>query len=105
MIETLLTVEFAPEVRCPLCGHTCLYQGRVTVFDRNEDAKMTVVTTVVGGLSAADLLPSDQVANPSIRRHGLAIAFGCEVCGGDIELTIAQHKGNTQIAWRSAKGT
>jgi hypothetical protein len=58
------------------------------------------VTTVAGGLAATHLQPSNQVANPSGRRHGLAIAFDCEGCGDEIELTIAQHKGLTAFAWR-----
>ena len=103
---TLPTVEFAPggygpEIRCRRCGYTGLHQGQVTVFDRNEDAEVTAVTTVAGGLAATYLLPSGQAGNPSSRRHGLAIAFACEVCGDDLELTIAQHKGATWFAWRA----
>ena len=89
-----------PELKCPRCGSHYLRQGRVTVFDRKEDGELTTVTTVAGGLAATHLLPSDQVANPSGRRHGLAIAFDCEGCGDGIELTIAQHKGNTVFTWR-----
>jgi hypothetical protein len=74
----------------------------VTAFDRNEDAEMTVVTTIVNGFAETRLLPSGQVGNPSGRRHGLAIAFACEGCGDDLELTVAQHKGKTLFAWRSA---
>ena len=77
-----------------------MHQGRVTVFDRSDDAELTAVTTVADGLTATHLRPSNQVSNPSGRRHGLAIAFFCEHCGGDIELTIAQHKGLTAFAWR-----
>jgi hypothetical protein len=99
-------VEFDPDIgigpmlRCPRCGGHDLHQGRVTVFDRHEDAELTAVTTIAGGLAATHLQPSNQVANPSGRRHGLASAFGCENCDGDIELTIAQHKGLTAFAWR-----
>lgn len=43
--------------------------------------------------------------NPSSRRDGLVISFTCEQCSRDdpgdvIELTIAQHKGSTEIGWR-----
>lgn len=88
------------ELKCPRCGGLNLHQGRVTVFDRAEDAEQTTVTTVAGGLTASHLLPSKRVANPSCRRHGLAIAFECEACGAGIELTIAQHKGATEFGWR-----
>ena len=63
---------------------------------------MTVVTTVDRGLASTHLLPNP-IANPSIRRHGMAIAFSCEHCGDGFELTIAQHKGSTEFAWRLAK--
>ena len=105
---TLPTVELAPdcgigqELRCPRCGYTDLHHGQVTVFDRNEDAEMTAVTTVAAGFAKTHLLPSSQVGNPSSRRHGLAITFACDGCGDDLELTVAQHKGKTLFAWRSA---
>jgi hypothetical protein len=96
-------VEFCGDNRgllCPRCGGNYLHQKQVTVFDREEDAETTSVTTVAGGLAATHLLPSEQIANPSGRRHGLAIAFECEGCGDGIELTIAQHKGVTNLGWR-----
>lgn len=83
-----------PELRCPRCDSAYLHQGRVTVFDRAEDAKVTAVTTVEGGLAATHLRPSDEVANPSSGRHGLALAFECEGCVGGLELTIAR---STQV--------
>jgi hypothetical protein len=48
---------------------------------------------------------SEGSGNPSSRRQGLAIRFFCEGCGGAdsddiIELTVAQHKGSTELAWR-----
>jgi hypothetical protein len=100
---TLPTVELAPdcgigqELRCPRCGGTDLHQGRVTIFDRNEDAEMTVVTTVAGGFAETRLLPSGQAGNPSSRRHGLAIVFICEGCGDGLG-------GSSTVAWRSRTG-
>jgi hypothetical protein len=99
-------IEFAPdagigpELKCPRCGFGYLHQGRVTVFERSEDDELTAVTIVDGGLSATHLRPSTEVNNPSSRRHGMAIAFNCEGCGEGIELTFAQHKGVTAVAWR-----
>jgi hypothetical protein len=91
-----------PALLCPRCGSEYLHHGRVTVFDRGEDDEATVVTTVKGGLTATHLLPSCRCGNPSGRRDGVAIAFYCEQCGDAIELTIAQHKGCTYLAWRFA---
>ena len=45
-------VKFGPdcgsglELMSPQCGNLYLHQGRVTVFDRAEDAELTAVTTV-----------------------------------------------------------
>ena len=89
-----------PELKCPRCQSNYMHHGRVTVFDRGEDADLTAITAVQDGLSATHIFSSKEVSNPSGRRHGIAIAFDCEQCGDDIELTIAQHKGNTVFAWR-----
>lgn len=89
-----------PELRCPRCNCLSLHHGRVTVFDRGEDDELTTVTTVAAGMSASHLRPSTGAGNPSGRRDGIAIAFDCEECGAGIELTLAQHKGVTALAWR-----
>jgi hypothetical protein len=102
VVEFAEDIGIGPVLRCPRCGDNYLHQARVTVFDREEDAELTAVTTVAAGLAATHLLPSDQIANPSRRRQGLAIAFDCEGCADGIELTIAQHKGTTVFAWRCA---
>jgi hypothetical protein len=41
-----LTEDFGigPELKCPRCCSNYLHQGRVTVFDRREDALLTAVT-------------------------------------------------------------
>lgn len=90
---------------CPRCGADNLHHLGVAVFDRNEDAPLTVKTLVEGATVAVAVLASEGSANPSSRRDGLAIQFECEGCGGGtnedvIELTIAQHKGSTEIGWR-----
>jgi hypothetical protein len=90
---------------CPRCGFNYLHQGCVTVYDRSEDERTTRVVEVANGSATLSNLPSDNAANPSSRRHGLAISFSCEGCGGGtsddiIELTVAQHKGQTVVAWR-----
>lgn len=35
--------------------------------------------------------------NPSSRRHGVTVRFGCEHCRGLSQLSIAQHKGSSII--------
>jgi hypothetical protein len=88
---------------CPHCGAADLYHGAVTIFEReggNEDAEVTLVTTVDNGSAATEPVASRQTRNPSERRGGLAVAFECEMCRTLVELTLAQHKGTTMIEWR-----
>jgi hypothetical protein len=91
-----------PALRCPRCDSDYLHHGRITVFDRAEDDNTVAVTTIADGLTATHLLADVDSGNPSARRDGVAIAFDCESCGDAIELTFAQHKGCTYLAWRFA---
>lgn len=102
-------------LKCPGCGGENLHQGKVTAFNRREDAKETRVTAVDAAGFSDHVLPSAEVANPSARRDGLSIEFECEHCHAEgendeppdfpapFELTIAQHKGYTFLQWRLAK--
>ena len=86
---------------CPQCGYQCTYHEAITVFDRlGEDAESTFLTRVCSYGTVTRLVPSSEVDNPSNRRHGLAIEFSCEGCNGISELTVAQHKGETQLEVR-----
>ena len=90
-------------LRCPRCNGNNLHQRTVTVFDRGEDQEQVVRTTVEGNTTTVDVVGNE--GNPSSRRHGLSILFDCERCGNSnetyyIELTVAQHKGSTETAWR-----
>jgi len=92
-------------LRCPRCGWDFIHQLGAIVFHRGEDAPSVVQTNVLGDNVSMAVVPSDKAQNPSDRRQGLAIQFSCEHCGGGdadnvLELTLAQHKGYTLIAWR-----
>jgi hypothetical protein len=101
---------------CPGCEEAYLHQGAVTAYNRGEDASHTRVTMVSDTGYSDHLIPSDQCDNPSSRRDGIVIVFTCETCHErglndepalfetPLELTIAQHKGCTQLGWRLAKG-
>src|SRR5262245_48689829 len=90
---------------CPRCGENYLHHGQVEIFDRREDAD-GLHTTVGVGRVAVD---RDMSRKPSSRRHGIAIGFWCEQCNGNeadvrgasMRLTIAQHKGQTFLAWEA----
>jgi hypothetical protein len=85
---------------CPRCGSDYLHHTGLTVFDRGEDADRVTQTDVSGG--KVSINPNALGANnPSSRRDGITIDFWCEACGDDqpVKLTLAQHKGNTEIGW------
>jgi hypothetical protein len=76
---------------CPSCGEDCgLHHGRITIYQRREDQSHVVRTIVDSAVTSNVVIGNTN--NPSRRRHGLAIEFSCEQCGGVGELTIAQHK-------------
>lgn len=89
---------------CPRCGGTNLHHGPIAVYERyGEDSETSFKTTVFNKDVEQDVVRSKSSLNPSSRRDGIVIVFSCEECsqGEDIlELTIAQHKGETHLAWR-----
>jgi hypothetical protein len=91
----------------PRCGADNLHHLSVTFFARAEDAPTVTRARTDGFTTTMDTLGSDAAGNPSTRRDGISIQFQCEQCGGVgphdvLELTIAQHKGSTEIGWRFA---
>jgi hypothetical protein len=94
-----------PILLCPRCQSRNLHHAKVTTFNRSEDEETVVVSSTEDKTTRTDVLPNHLSGNPSSRRDGLAIRFWCENCGGQsdddiIELTIAQHKGDTLVEWR-----
>jgi|GEM_PF-1153994 len=96
----------ATALLCPRCGDSYLHHRSVVTFDRSEDAETVLRTGVEVGKTTVQLVPQADSGNPSPRRDGLVIQFWCEKCGGGddgasvIELTLAQHKGETEVSWR-----
>lgn len=84
---------------CPRCGVETLHQGRVTIFNRKEDAASCFKATIEHDVVNVEASAAQQ-GNPSARRQGLTIDFECEGCGEGLQLCIAQHKGSTLIEWR-----
>ena len=91
---------------CPRCGNSYLHHRGVVTYDRSEDAETVLKTSVGVGKTTVHLVAQAESGNPSSRRDGLVIQFWCENCGGGddgssvIELTLAQHIGETEVAWR-----
>ena len=91
---------------CPRCGNSYLHHRGVVAYDRSEDAETVLKTSVEVGKTTVQLVAQADSGNPSSRRDGLVIQFWCENCGGGddgssvIELTLAQHKGETEVTWR-----
>ena len=96
----------AHNLRCPRCGSDYLHHYAVTMYERGEDEGKVVRTHIENGATTTEIV-SSTAGNPSSRRHGMTVSFTCETCPDRddrplIELTIAQHKGNTEIGWRHA---
>jgi hypothetical protein len=87
---------------CPECHGSFLHQAQVTAYDRHEDAPTVVRIKNQRHTATVERVSNDVSGNPSDRRQGLAIAFYCETCPAELELTFAQHKGVTLLAWRKA---
>jgi hypothetical protein len=86
---------------CPDAIESYLHHGTVTVYVRGEDAPQVKKTVVSDdGAAATSEIADTYSGNPSCRRDGLTISFWCELCHRTSELTLAQHKGQTEIAWR-----
>ncbi|MDE4619650.1 hypothetical protein [Sinorhizobium meliloti] len=92
------------DLKCPNCGGSHLHHIKVAVYDRSEDAAQVTKTVVANGRASMDKVDSLSSGNPSTRRDGIVVSFECETCpagkDGPLELTIAQHKGSTEIGWR-----
>ena len=105
--KTIKTVDLggAADLLCPRCGADNLHHIGVTFYERGEDDEKLRRLQHFPPSLKTEVVPSHGSGNPSSRRDGLAVRFWCEGCGGQaeddvIELTIAQHKGSTEIGWR-----
>ncbi len=86
---------------CPSCGGDFLHQGRVDVFERDEDDVQVLHVQVCGAkIVKAAVVNNDMSTNPSLRRQGLTVSFSCETCKARPKLDFSQHKGSTLVTWR-----
>jgi hypothetical protein len=88
---------------CPRCrdwGECLHYNGRVTIYDRQEDDEDVTIIDVHDQIAYSCIMDNEKSRNPSTRRNALTIQFWCENCDGRFELCIAQHKGSSFIGWR-----
>jgi len=82
---------------CPTCRGTLLHHMDVTVYVR---------PVTDGPARRIHIFPSgkrkkwDGRFNPSPHRGGVGIYFRCEECRAFMQLTLAQHKGETFVRWR-----
>ena len=88
--------DYGAVLLCPKCGFEYLHHDKVEVFDRIEDATTGLHVTVMSEPSRVNVDESI-VGNPSSRRHGVRIEFWCEGCSERSALTLAQHKGVTEL--------
>jgi hypothetical protein len=89
---------------CPECKNPYLHHEAISVYERErEDAPSRVLTLGCSLRNPSRILETDERRagpNPSMRRNGIAIRFWCENCHSISELTLAQHKGTSELGWR-----
>jgi hypothetical protein len=93
-------IGFENTLLCPSCGEIYLHHEKIQIFDRDDDSKEGLHTTIENRNVKID---SDIRKNPSTRRQGILIHFWCEICNGEAILSISQHKGQTIFEFREAK--
>lgn len=89
------TEEFGGYIllKCPSCQGNNVCHTAIEIFDREEDKDGLHVVVDKAGVRT----DTNMKGNPSTRRHGLRIVFSCETCPALTALTIAQHKGETEV--------
>jgi hypothetical protein len=87
---------------CPACQGDYLHHDNIATYARGEDADETTVVTTCPHRGTSNIALTSGASNPSSRRNGMAVRFYCELCSVISELTLAQHKGQTLLEWRSA---
>ena len=96
------------QLQCPLCHRSYgLHHDKVEVFDCGEDDKrgLHVIVSSPHEGEPSVIVNQSLKGNPSARRHGLKIGFWCEGCGQRSTLAIAQHKGETLVAFTAEAET
>lgn len=104
-------VEYEPysnSIKCPICGDGYLHHLGVETFHCEEDQNgyhVELYDETSHGWAMLDIIcpenttNNDTKNNPSARRGGILILFGCEGCHNISKLGIGQHKGQTLMAW------
>ena len=91
-------------LRCPHCGGSNLHHEWIEIFDQSACCGATYRVSVDSGGVGVRIGPDTWKDNPSARRNGLKIFFSCETCPEKPVLSIAQHKGDTLLAWGPGAG-
>lgn len=101
--------HYSNSIKCPFCGEDNLHHLGVEMFHCEEDRNgyhIEIYDETSHGWPMLNIIrPENSVndntkANPSSRRGGILILFGCEGCHNISKLGIAQHKGQTLMSWR-----
>ena len=104
-------VEYEPysnSIKCPHCEGGYLHHLGIETFHCDEDENGYHVElydeTSMGWGMLNVICPENTTndntkSNPSARRGGILILFGCEYCRNISRLGIAQHKGQTLMSW------
>jgi hypothetical protein len=76
---------------CPICGHNCVHQSEITIYQRKQEDALIVKTVANSAITTIEI--SDEAHG---RRDSLEIDFWCE-CSCYFTVLILQHKGETYI--------
>lgn len=93
-------------IMCPHCSGEFMHHVGVDIYERHEDRDSGTHVAVYGvdtndrdsHLNKASVVVDTSMdGNPSPRRQGLTIQLWCEGCQSQLELSVAQHKGQTLV--------
>jgi hypothetical protein len=100
--------DYSNTIKCPHCGEENLHHLGIETFHREEDQTgyhVELYDETSHGWGMLNIIcPNNSVndntkTNPSGRRGGILILFGCEGCHNISKLGIAQHKGQSLLSW------
>lgn len=100
--------DYSNSIKCPHCGNTYMHHLGIETFHCEEDQNgyhVELYDETSHGWGMMNIICPENTtnentkSNPSARRGGILILFGCENCHNISRLGIAQHKGQSLVSW------
>jgi hypothetical protein len=101
-MESSDVIRYGEALPCPRCGEHSLSHCEATFYGRRADSPyVREVRMIAGGPATTMFVPTGMSRNSGKERGGLAVAFRCERCPAEIELTFRQEdNGSADQDWR-----